>query len=231
MSSDRRDFLGTLLAAGVVPILGGTAQGRKGATSDPSALAPSRLSDSPWDVTWADKLTGKHKAVFDNIELSMGLGLLRSLVWMKDYGEVYNVPASDMNAVVVIRHDAIWAIMDNEFWKMHKLGEQTKMTDPATKAPVARNPFIGPNLIGLPAAMADDTLKKLLDTATVLACNLAFTLYVVEKVKADTKMDDAKAREHALAHVLPGVKLQPSGVFAALRAQEAGCHYLLATEA
>jgi intracellular sulfur oxidation DsrE/DsrF family protein len=35
----------------------------------------------------------------------------------------------------------------------------------------------------------------------------------------------------ALKHLLPGVTLQPSGVFAVLRAQEAGCQYLLASEA
>jgi hypothetical protein len=231
MSTDRRDFLGTLLAAGVAPMLGGTAQGRKGATSEPPAFAPSRPSASPWDVSWADKLTGKHKAVFDNVEVSMGLGMLRAQLWLKDYAEVYNAQPADMSGVVVLRHGAIWAIMNDEFWKMHKIGEVTKISDPGTKAPITRNPFIGPNVIGLPPALADDVLKKCLATMAVLACNVAFTLYVVEKVKADTKMDDAKAREHALAYVIPGVILQPSGVFATLRAQEAGCHYVLATEA
>ena len=32
-----------------------------------------------------------------------------------------------------------------------------------------------------------------------------------------------------MTFVLPGVILQPSGVFATLRAQEAGCQYLLAS--
>jgi hypothetical protein len=231
MSTDRRDFLGILLAAGVAPMVVGKTQGRKDARSEPPAVAPSRPSASPWDVSWADKLTGKHKAVFDNVEVSMGLGLLRAQLWLKDYAEVYNAQPADMSGVVVLRHGAIWAIMNDEFWKMHKIGEVTKINDPTTKAPVTRNPFIGPNVIGLPPALADDLLKKCLTTMTVLACNVAFSLYVVEKVKADTKMDDAKAREHALTYVIPGVILQPSGVFATLRAQEAGCHYVLATEA
>ena len=161
----------------------------------------------------------------------MGLGMLRAQLWLKDYAEVYNAQPADMSGVVVLRHGAIWAIMNDEFWKMHKIGELTKINDPATKAPVTRNPFVGPNVIGLPPALADDVLKKCLASMTVLACNVAFSLYVVEKVKADTKMDDAKAREHALTYVIPGVILQPSGVFATLRAQEAGCHYVLATEA
>jgi len=37
------------------------------------------------------------------------------------------------------------------------------------------------------------------------------------------------SRKTALAGMLPGVVMQPSGVFAALRAQDAGCKYLRAS--
>jgi hypothetical protein len=235
MSTDRRNFLGTLVAAGTLPLVGKSVGRYDGTRTQAPPLTdlptyhPSAAS--PWDVSWADKLTGKHKAVFDNVELGMGLGMLRALMWQKDYAEVYNATPADMSGVVVLRHGAIWAVMNDEFWKMHKLGELTKINDPATKAPITRNPFIGSNVYGLPPALADDVLTKCLATTKVLACNVAFSLYVVEKVKADTKMDDAKAREHALGYLIPGVTLQPSGVFASLRAQEAGCNYILATDA
>jgi hypothetical protein len=247
MSTDRREFLGTLLAAGALPLVGqaGTAGGGP-ADQQLARLVRGELRSSPmvggvdfgasvrradWDVAWAEKLNGKHRAVFDNVELSMGLGLLRALIWMKDYAEVYQTPAADMNAVVVLRHNAIWMIMDDEFWAHHNIGALTKINDPKTKLPIKRNPVLGPNVVGLPAALADDALRKVLSSATVLACNLAFTLDVVDKVKTDMKLDDAKAHEMALKHVIPGVTLQPSGVFAVLRAQEAGCRYLLATDA
>ncbi|HEV8148908.1 MAG TPA: hypothetical protein VGP61_01855 [Gemmatimonadales bacterium] len=228
MSGDRREFLGTLLAAGLV-VEGKTGR-RKDRTLEPS-LRPSVLPASNWDVSWADKLTGKHRAVFDSVELSEGLGLIRAMIWIKDNAEVYNTPASDVNVVVVLRHNAIWLVMDDEFWAHHKIGEMSKITDPATKLPIARNPVLGANPFGLPPALADDSLKKVLANGTVLACNLAFSLLVVPKIQADLKLDDAKAREMGLKHLVPGVILQPSGVFATLRAQEAGCHYLLATDA
>ena len=231
MSTDRREFLGSLAAAALVGRTVGTdgpAGGRE-ATAPTAPTGPTPRSE--WDVSWAEKLNAKHRAVFDNIEMSMGLGLLRALVWAKDYAEVYGTPALDLNAVVVLRHNAIWMIMDDEFWAHHSIGALTKITDPKTKLPIKRNPVLGPNVIGLPPALADDSLRKLLGSATVLACNLAFSLDVVEKVKTDMKLDDAKAREAALKHVIPGVTLQPSGVFAVLRAQEAGCQYLLASEA
>ena len=40
---------------------------------------------------------------------------------------------------------------------------------------------------------------------------------------------DAVAEAKARDHVIPGVILQPSGVFAVLRAQELGCGYILAS--
>jgi len=224
MDADRRGFLGAMIAAGMVPMLDGKAS--------PSVLPSFRPSVSPaWDLSWLDKLRGAHRAVFDCVQVNMGLGVLRACVWLKDYADVYGATPADLNPVVVLRHEAIWLAMDDTFWEHHNLGEATKVTDPTTKAPIKRNPVLGANPLGLPAALADDSLKKVLAAGTVLACNLAFSLDVVPKVQEMMKLDEAKAREMALQHLVPGIILQPSGVFATLRAQEAGCHYLLATDA
>jgi hypothetical protein len=51
---------------------------------------------------------------------------------------------------------------------------------------------------------------------------LAFNNMVVPKYRQEG-MSRAEAREEALAHLLPGVILQPSGFFATIRAQQAGC--------
>ena len=48
-------------------------------------------------------------------------------------------------------------------------------------------------------------------------------------VKEKEKLSDEESRKQAIAALIPGVILQPSGVFAALRAQEAGCMYLRAS--
>ena len=223
MSQDRREFLGTLMAAGLAPgVMGSTLSGDR-----PNGAVQS----APFDLTWPNKITGKYRAVFDSVEISMGLGLIRALIWIKDYADMYGAKPAEMSPVVVLRHNAIWQIMNDEFWAHHGIGKLTGIADPATRAPITRNPVMGANPFGLPAALADDSLRRVMAAGTVLACNLAFTLDVVEKIKQDEKLDDAKAREMAIRHIVPGVLLQPSGVFAALRAQEAGCHYLLATGA
>lgn len=223
MGTDRREFLGAMVGAGMA--LGGKPEHRHSGTpfqSSPASRAPS----SDWDVSWTAKISGAHRAVFDSPDISEGLGLLRTLVWIKDYGEVYGATPQDMSAVVVLRHNGIWMVMNDEFWAQHGIGALTKINDPKTKLPIKRNPFLGPTpFADLPPQVADNVLTKVLGTATVLACNLAFQ-DVVEKVKGHAG-DEARAM--ALEHLVPGIILQPSGVFAVTRAQEAGCQYMLAS--
>ncbi len=218
MSTDRRGFLGAVAGAGLV--LGGK-------TGEPT-YRPTH-PQSAWDVSWTAKVSGLHRAVFDSPEVSSGLGLVRTMVWLKDYGEVYGAKPADMSAVVVLRHNAIWLVMNDEFWDHHGVGKLTAINDPKTGKPIKRNPFLGPTVYpDLPPAIADHVLTKVLGTATVLACNLAFH-DVVEKLKAHTRGDAVKARAMAIEHMVPGIILQPSGVFAVTRAQEAGCQYMLAS--
>ena len=223
MGTDRREFLGAMVGAGMA--LGGKPEHRHGGTPFRSSSA-SLVPSSDWDVSWTAKISGVHRAVFDSPEVSEGLGLLRTLVWIKDYGEVYGAAPADMSAVVVLRHNGIWMVMNDEFWAQHDIGALTKINDPKTKLPIKRNPFLGPTpFADLPPQAADNVLTKVLGTATVLACNLAFQ-DVVEKVKGHA---GDEARAIALEHLIPGIILQPSGVFAVTRAQEAGCQYMLAS--
>ena len=226
MATDRREFLSSMVGAGLV--IGGKTGSREDGKHPPPSRPPA-LQSATWDTSWTSKVTGKHRAVFDAPEVSDGLPLIRTLVWIRDYREVYGVQASEMSAVVVLRHNAIWMIMNDEFWDHHDVGKLTKINDPKTGKPIKRNPFLGPTPFGgLPPALADHVLTKVLGTAAVLACNLAFQ-DVVDRMKDDTGGDAAKARSMALHHVVPGIVLQPSGVFAVTRAQEEGCQYMLAS--
>ena len=61
-----------------------------------------------------------------------------------------------------------------------------------------------------------------------LACNLALA-DCVELIKSKDGVSDAEARKQAIAYMVPGVILQPSGVFSVIRAQEVGASYIRAS--
>ena len=101
---------------------------------------------------------------------------------------------------------------------------------PMTGQATDKNPVLLGADGGVPAPFDAAALPKQQARGVVfLACNLAFNLDVVPIVVAADKVSEADARKTALTHVLPGVLLQPSGVFAATRAQEAGCTYVKAS--
>ncbi len=220
MDPDRREFIERMAAGAAV-------------VSGASFLSPSPASaqgQPAWDLSWVDRIKGSHRAVFDSTEIEDGAGLLRSMIWKMQYAEVLHAGADDMTAVVVIRHSAIPLAMTQEFWDKYDIAKEKKVKNPITEQPTKTNPvLLSADRGELPAPMASLNLAGFLKGGGIaLACNLAFGDCVRTIAKRD-KVDDAEARKRALAMLLPGIVLQPSGVFATIRAQEAGCHYLKAS--
>ena len=235
MSQDRRDFLGLLATAGLVPVVGGKAERRTGGRIEPtppSALPPDRPSASPdWDMSWTTRLSGRYRAVFDSPKPQDGGELWRAATWKGQVMDVYGAKQEDVNAVVVIRHGGIPLVMDDEFWRRHEIGKKRKIDDPMTGKRAEGNPILSyEGRKDIPAEMAGSSLTEFLKRGgTVLACNFAFGMMVHYEAEAD-KEHAKDARERALAHLVPGVILQPSGFFALLEAQRAGCHLFTAGE-
>src|SRR5262245_50213921 len=218
MSIRRREFLSSFGAASFAAALPLT----KG---EVDALAAPPTADSPWDVTWVDRIKGKYRAVFDSPGFSDGAALFRSFIWARQYKDVYGSTPAEMSTVLVIRHTGIVLAMNNEFWETYGIGKRKKLKDEKNKF-LTRNPIaaVAP---GTPAQFADMTIPKFIEGGgIVLACNMAF-MDPVSIVEKQEKLKHDEAEKKARTYLLPGVILQPSGVFAVLRAQEAGCNYIL----
>lgn len=184
--------------------------------------------DDKWDVSWTDRLKGKYKAIFDCPNVAEGAALFRACIWRDQHKEVYGTAQSDTSPVFVVRHEAMALIMDDEYWRRFGIGEEANMIDPGTDAPYAKNPIrVADSKASGPRARYNLT-DFMADGGIVLACNMAFRTPVSKYQRVD-KLSAADARKAALEHVVPGVILQPSGIFAALRAQEVGCNYVLAS--
>lgn len=225
MDATRREFLGKVTAGaaayGAMPLaLALTACSAEG----------SNQAAGEFDLTWPTKLTGKHKAVFDMAEIESGYGLWRGMAWKGQVQQYLNAAPTDVSLAIILRHGAIALAMDQAFWDKYGVGKMRSVMHPMTGQPTDKNPVLLGVDGGVPAPFDAAALPKQQAGGVIfLACNLAFNLDVVPIVVAADKVSEADARKTALAHVLPGVLLQPSGVFAATQAQEAGCQYVKAS--
>jgi hypothetical protein len=183
-----------------------------------------------WDLSWVDKLTGKHKAVFDVPEIESGYGVWRATVWTNQYRNVLKVPAAELSPVVVLRHAGIVLAMQQSFWDKYGIGKTKKVTHPITGQQTNRNPALLSSTRGEIDANFDPmALDKFIARGGIaLACDLALQ-DCIELIKSKDRVTAEVARQRAIAAMVPGVILQPSGVFAAVRAQEAGCSYVRAS--
>ena len=194
----------------------------------PADLAHS-VSSEPWDLTWVDRLKGKHKAVFDNTDIESGYGVWRAAAWAGQYMDVMKAAPADLSPVVVLRHNAIVLAMQQSFWDKYGIGAKKNVAHPITGEKTDKNPVLLDEKDGIPAPFNNAGLRKQLDRGVVvLACDLALQ-DCADLIKATDKVSAEEAHKRAVAYLIPGVILQPSGVFAAVRAQEAGASYVKAS--
>lgn len=220
--TSRREFL---LRTGAASALWGVAS-----ALDPFSLeATPAVSAAEWDVTWVQRITGKHRAVFDAAEVEGSAGIRRAAAWVAQYQAVLRVTRADLTPVIVIRHNAVVLGFPHAFWTRYGIGARYQATHPMTGAPTDRNPALFDESDGLPPGTGASTLSSQIAAgAIVLACDLALR-GVIALVREADKVAEPEARRIALEAMLPGVILQPSGVFGAVLAQEAGCAYVRAS--
>ncbi len=220
MTTPRRDFLGWMGATA----LAGTAPAMLvGAPALPHPPAPAG-PDAEWDMTWVRRLTGRHRLVFDAPGLAEGDPLLRANAIGRQFTAVLGVPITEQARVLVLRHEGIHFAMNDAYWARFGLGKATGFLDAAGNGVVV-NPVRAPRA-EVPEPYRDLTLEAFQRSGgIVLACHLALQAYVAPRYAA-TGMDEAAALAAATADLLPGITLQPSGVFAVAVAQHAGCAYV-----
>ncbi len=219
MSTTRREFIGR--TAGSM-LLGGL-----------SAMALPGQSAPQVDMSWVKKLTGSHKALLDVPEVDSGFGVFRASIWQRQYAETLGIAPKDINSVLVLRHNGIALAMQQKFWDEYEVGKVHHAVHPATQKPTGRNPaLLSSSRPGDEAPPQFDSLaldKFIAAGGIALGCSMALDLICVPMVAGKDKISEDAARKKALSMLVPGVIMQPSGIFAAIRAQEAGCVYVRAS--
>lgn len=256
-SESRRSFLDRIALGGIA--IGGASLGIAGLpgalhASTSSSMTPassasrvgsgaSRVNDiaSPaeitshaqaaWDVRWPARLTGKVRTVFDVPEVESGYGVWRASIWALQYQAALGTAPADMSTALVLRHNAIVLAMRQEFWDKYGIGKLKGVTHPATLEPTDRNPALLSSARGeVPAAYDSFALDQFMARGGVtLACDLALR-DCIGLIEREDGVSADEARRRAIALMVPGVVLQPSGVFAVFLAQQAaGTMYIRAS--
>jgi Na+-transporting NADH:ubiquinone oxidoreductase subunit NqrB len=179
-----------------------------------------------WDTSWTKRVTGKHKAMFDVPEIEGGVGVSRAAFWGRQYMDVLKVTPADLSTVIVIRHAAIFLLMNQEYWTTYEVGKARKLKNERGKVQLFNPVLAAPG----DARAANNTMlldRQLANGAIVLGCNLAFRS-VVSLIEKKDKIPNAAAREKAKGMIVPGAIMQPSGIFANVMAEEAGCVFVQA---
>ncbi|MEO5567364.1 MAG: twin-arginine translocation signal domain-containing protein [Gemmatimonadaceae bacterium] len=200
----RRDFLSdvALTAGGALALTAMIPSGAHASSGE------TNVSEAEWDLSWADRLTGKYRTVFDAPEINDGTVFTNATVFMMGFAEVYKASDADMQAVIVIRHRAIPLAFNDAMWDKYGIGTAQKVENGDKK-----NPWTG-ELAALRGR-----------GAILLACNLAANRLVRETARR-VGADQEVVKTEMFANLVPGMILQPSGVFATIRAQQAGCAFM-----
>jgi hypothetical protein len=232
MSSNRRNFLKTAgLGAAALASVSSVVH-----AAEPDVLSIDAVGEElaaweqaqqeTWDISWAKRVTGKHKAMFDVPEIEDGVGIFRAGIWGQQYTDVLKLSPGDLSTVIVIRHAAIPLAMTSEFWATYGVGKSLKIRDGKGKKWSMVNPMLSTPATDPTVASSNYLLdKQIAKGAIALGCNLAFRQMVSLVAKQD-KLSPADARTKAKTFLVPGVIMQPSGIFANVMAAEAGCAFV-----
>lgn len=174
---------------------------------------------------WFNKVKGKHRIVFDATNHHQGFPLAWAAVYLNTNNKT-GTPDKDLNAIVILRHDAIPVAMEDAMWKKYMFGDVFKIEDKKTGTPAVRNIYykVGEGELPLPGMALDDLQKR---GVMFGVCDMALTVYShVIGQQMNLNPDDVK--KDWLGSLIPDIQVLPSGVWAVNRAQEHGCSYCFA---
>ena len=239
----RRQFIEELAAGAAALAAAACAPAAAAASAASQAPAPAGPTPSPapppmattpekWDTSWMERITAKHKAVFDSPEIAEGTALYLAMSYLGSVKDVFGTGDSDASVVCVLRHRAVPMLFNDAMWAKYDIGAQTSTNDEKTKKPATRNIFY--QKVDAQGTPVDDdkpssTIKSLSKRGVIfVGCDMA-TRGFSSRIAQKTKQDQHAIYEELKQNLVPGATLMQTGIFATLLAQEAGCSFMKAT--
>lgn len=205
----RRHFLATASAiagAAALPAIADLAAAQGGAPQ------------GGWDLSFLDRLNGRHKQVFDLTD-PMWLVVVRN--WYDAFDSVFSLKHPEVNAIVAIAGPAFPVNASDELWQKLPIGEEFKINDPATGKPAERNIYLDSTV----AAAQPNTVRALQARGALFwMCNNALR-NVSGRLAARTGRPAPEIYAQLRAGLNPGVVVVPAHTMLLTLAQERGFTY------
>ena len=186
----------------------------------PGVAAAEPTAQGGWDMSWLDRLTGKHKQVFDFSNMEIGLVVVKN--WYDAWETVYSLKHPQVNVVVGIGGHAFAVNASDELYRKFPIGEQWKVTDPDTGKPALRSVFLDGAQAGPYAGAGVRPLQA--RGAIFWQCNNALN-GVASQLAAVVQRPQPEVYQELKAGLNPGVILVPAHTMLIGLCQERGCGY------
>jgi hypothetical protein len=218
--SNRRAFFGTLGAVAAA------------LTLDPDEMrgaVHSRAANETWDTSWLDRLaSAQYRVVFNTSEIAEGNVLGYVDEFFNDFHAAHGTTEQQTRPVVVFRRLGTPMAFNDSIWNRYGIGEDLKIKDPETGAFATRNIYWKPRdgATGWEAQYAIEPLHR--RGMISLVCNVAMTNWA-RRTAQHFKRDPEAVQKEVRENLIPGAILVPSGIYALIRAQNAGCAFMPGT--
>ena len=225
--TERRAFLKKVAAGGAVlaaaaadPLMAAAQAAAAPATRQPQAMQ--------WDDTWATALANaKYRAVIDSPEMGEGDFFWHAQAFIDGCKQALGAADGEVAVAVVIRHAAIAAAYNDTIWSKYDLGKRLKVKDPATNKHAKRNPFLmvpeGATNIDW---MRPVTILALGERGVTFPCCNRATRFLSSQIAGWSDQDLNAVYEELKQNLVPGARLQPTGLYATMRAQQVGAAFM-----
>ena len=222
--SERREFLETLALGGVALAVGACATGAS-TSQAPLPAAPPAAKEGPWDSSWLDQLTAKHKQIFDIPTYSNGDGLFYVKNYFNAHRDAFGATFPDVQAVLGIHGEAYPIVFGDAIWAKYDFGRRVQAIDPRTGKTALRNVLWQPR-------EGEDMYEYSVNAlqprgAKFILCNNVLR-FVTRTLAQETRATYEATRADLLGGLLPNVTIVPAMVVAIGLAQERGCAYVYA---
>jgi hypothetical protein len=213
--TDRRDFLRHItIGAASLAI-----------AADGLHAEPRQSVQGPWDTSWIDKISAaKYSVVIDTPAVNDGAFLDHAQVFLDNFHEVHGTTDAQTLPIAVVRHFGVVLGVNDAMWARYPIGEISKMDDPATHAPARRNIYWTAT-----GKLSEDDPPRIDAMQSrgmiTLVCNRALG-WLGRQIAQREKLDPVAVQAEVRANVIPGGIRVPSGLYAVIRAQNAGCAFL-----